>query len=981
MTKNQFVYCRVSFRQVFLGLIMAPFLVFLAFGGGHRATVVITKDPCYQGKSLYASGDVLKAIESLSKCVVNEPRNREAFVLLANSALEVGHFNEAVEAFANAQSLKEGDTTFLRSYLAALDNAGKIHESVGIWSALSAKKPEDLKTAEQFLRAVETAGSEKHPKEYLVALQAIGKFPDADHVPLEKLAIAYLGLGAPDKAEAVYLRLLQKRPEASEYWTGLGEAQSKTKPEAAAEAYRKAALFSDQVGQRQVYQSEGQRLSKAGKQEKEISPTLASAKPNEALLALEAQYNKTKNDSLLEDLIRLKRENSDEPGSMIYLEKLAEKRPTVEKYQVDLATYFQRTGDKAKTSDHYSKVLNLNPNHPDANLYLGMEYAVKGEANKSVPLLEKASGLFPKRADVWKALAKGDVALGKKDSAWKAYQTAFSLSPKDMELAKGKLALCLDMGKQNEAVQAYLDVLKISPQDKQGALGFAMLLFKTKNYVDAEKNFRIVGSDSKDTEVLAAFGKTLLETKKFDEAAALLQKAIDLGYKDEALRYDLASIRMEKGDLDWAEGLVKDIAKKSPIDPEPIYWQGRIALKRQQVGVAEDLFKRANRLKPSDGRYAEACAHLLRDKEEYKSAAAILSLAENDLATTGKLLFADCLAYSGEGAKALENYASLYQHSATSLLLARRMEVLNTLGKPDKAVELAKGSPYLEATEVQWALAKAHLTLANAHIFPADVDLAVDRMKKVVRHDNKNPDFHYFLGLAFKAQNRPGKALDEFIEANAIRPEFPWALYQSGLCQVQLGKDRDAENSFKELSHHVDSTWKARGLYGKALVFQAQNKLEAVEHYLGISAAVVPLPEVLAFQSRLRLKQGKVSEAEDLAKKVLAIDPLNEEGMVALSEALSASKRQTEAMTLIQTGLLAKPLSCELLVQSTKLTMALGKADSALVISNKAMRLCPHEPMGFYYAGLATQASNPKEAKDYFKSFRKLGGDKKMVPE
>ncbi|MDB5106105.1 MAG: hypothetical protein JWP91_3794, partial [Fibrobacteres bacterium] len=142
-----------------------------------------------------------------------------------------------------------------------------------------------------------------------------------------------------------------------------------------------------------------------------------------------------------------------------------------------------------------------------------------------------------------------------------------------------------------------------------------------------------------------------------------------------------------------------------------------------------------------------------------------------------------------------------------------------------------------------------------------------------------------------------------------------------------------------------------------------------------------PHPDAMAYLSRVSLKQSKVVEAQDLARKALAIDPGHEGATVAMAEALAAAKRQSEAMDLARQGLRAKPLSCGLLVQSAKLNFEAGKLDSTLTAGNNAIRICPEEPMGYYYAGVATHGSNrPKEAKQYFKSFKKFGGDKKLVP-
>jgi tetratricopeptide (TPR) repeat protein len=708
---------------------------------------------------------------------------------------------------------------------------------------------------------------------------------------------------------------------------------------------------------------------------------LGMGKPKEAIKPLETQYAKDKNDSLLEDIISAKRKVGDEPGAIAALEELSARRPGVIKIQSELATYWRAKGDKPKASARYSRVFILDPKDGEANYWLGMEAAQAGDQPRAASMLERAVAVFPARAEAWKALSKAELALGRKEPAWEAHRKALALTPNDLELAQGRLVLARE-SHPDELSKAYEEVLRLAPADTGAAMGLAQLRYGKGDYAGAEKAYRIALKDSKDAEAWADFGRTLLELKKTDEAAVALQKAVDLGNKEPALRLDLARIRMDKGDLDWAEALIKELAKKSPTNAEAQYWLGRIALKRQQTQVAEDYFRKAHQLQPDHARYAEALAQALRDKDEFKPALAVLSQAEASLTPEGRLLFGDCLARSGDAAKALDVYASLYAKQPSAMLLSRRIDLLVRIGKSGQAVELASGSPYLEAAEVRFSLAKAQLDLAEGHVLKGDVDQAVDLMKQVVKTDDHKPEFHYFLGLGYYDQGRWKKALGEFVDALAYRVDYPEALYRKGVSLLKLDDAKEAENAFSELSQHADPLWKSRGLYGIALVFEAQGKPEAVQHHLERSVAAAPLPDAMAALARVYLRAGKAAEAQDWARRALAADPGHEAATVVLADAFSAAKKQDQAMDLARAGLKVKPLSCGLLVQSAKLNFEAGRMDSTLAASSVAIRACPEEPMAYYSAGVATRSSKgSKEAKTYFKTFRKLGGDGKMVPQ
>ena len=708
----------------------------------------------------------------------------------------------------------------------------------------------------------------------------------------------------------------------------------------------------------------------------------ALGKNKEALESLERQYGKTKDDALLADLYELKLKAGDRPGAMGYLEKLALKDPRNEKYQLELAAFYGSQGNASKAAERYTQILIYQPEHPESNLKLGLEASKRGDHARAVSMLEKAVVKLPNHIEARKALAKGYLALNKRPEAWEAHKKAIQLLPSDLELARGKLALAKDPGREAELHQAYFDILKISPADGDANLGFAKLLFREKDFANAEKYFRVVIPASKEKETWVEFGRSLMEQKKVDEATSALQKAVELGENNPAIRIDLARIHMDKGDLDKAEVLTKGLSKQYPTDPEPLYWQGQIAVKRQQTPLAEEFFRKANHLKPDEGRYALSLAKLYRERDAYKQVIPILQPIEAKLPGEGKLLLGDCLAMDGEKEKALDIYTRQYQKDPSPALLSRRIDLLVKLGRLEKAAELAQGSSYLGAREVQFSLAKTQLALASSHSLKGDLESAESLMKKVLKGNDANPEFHYYLGMVYYSDGKYKKAVDEFTDAQRYRMDYPDALFLKGVSLVKLGVLVEAGDCFRELTQHADLGWKSKGLYGLALEFEAEGKWEAVEHHLVKSIATVPSADAMAFLSRVCLKLGKIPESEDWAKKALAIDPNHEEATLALADALSARKRYSEAIDLAKQALRTKPRSCALLVQSAKLNYQAGNLDASLSSSNGAIQMCPEEPMAYYYAGVVNQGSNkPEEAKRYFKSFKKLGGDKKLLPE
>jgi Flp pilus assembly protein TadD/Skp family chaperone for outer membrane proteins len=249
-------------------------------------------ESCRQGRAQYASGDVLKAIKTLEKCVEHEPRNREAWVSLANASLEAGRFRNSADAFAKAEAVRPGDEAFLTNYLSAIDGAGLTAQRIPVLRSMASLKHADAKAATELLAAVEAAGPEKYPEEYLMALQVIAEKPGADSYQVEKLAAAFLKRGQLEKAEAEYRGLLVKNPESGDIWAGLGAALASSDPQAASECYRKAAFYSNQADHRAAYAKEQQRLAATAKPEGK--PALADDPREQAMLAATAKPSEAK---------------------------------------------------------------------------------------------------------------------------------------------------------------------------------------------------------------------------------------------------------------------------------------------------------------------------------------------------------------------------------------------------------------------------------------------------------------------------------------------------------------------------------------------------------------------------------------------------------------------------------------------------------------------------------------------------------------
>jgi len=148
------------------------------------------------------------------------------------------------------------------------------------------------------------------------------------------------------------------------------------------------------------------------------------------------------------------------------------------------------------------------------------------------------------------------------------------------------------------------------------------------------------------------------------------------------------------------------------------------------------------------------------------------------------------------------------------------------------------------------------------------------------------------------------------------------------------------------------------------------------------AAEVNPTPEVQSELSQICLRQNKLQEAEEWAQKSLEADEDYPEGIVALSEVMMAQGRKDEARDFLKESLTRNPRACELQMEFAKVNLALENYSGIAGSSRQILTLCPDEPLSYYYAGVVADRSyQKKEAEEYFKYYKKLGGDISALPK
>jgi len=128
------------------------------------------------------------------------------------------------------------------------------------------------------------------------------------------------------------------------------------------------------------------------------------------------------------------------------------------------------------------------------------------------------------------------------------------------------------------AVLSLLALSQLLPLIAEDKLSQAIELYESKKYRDAETTLReVLVEDSSNSRARHTLGLVLLELDNAGEAAAELQKAVELGPATDKLQVDLARANVKLKEWDKAEAALKAAEEIKSDNPDIPYYRGMVA--------------------------------------------------------------------------------------------------------------------------------------------------------------------------------------------------------------------------------------------------------------------------------------------------------------------------------------------------------------------------------------------------------------------
>ena len=149
-----------------------------------------------------------------------------------------------------------------------------------------------------------------------------------------------------------------------------------------------------------------------------------------------------------------------------------------------------REGQFDQAESLYKKVLEQNPNDPDALHFLGLLYFQRAQRAEGIAWVRRSLEQFPDNPHAWNNLANMLVAADAEDEAIKAYVRATEIEP-ELVTAWYNLGICYRRTKQIEkSVEAFCKAVELQPADTIVYERFGMLLYGLGRFKQAADVYR-----------------------------------------------------------------------------------------------------------------------------------------------------------------------------------------------------------------------------------------------------------------------------------------------------------------------------------------------------------------------------------------------------------------------------------------------------------------------------------------------------------
>jgi protein O-GlcNAc transferase len=290
---------------------------------------------------------------------------------------------------------------------------------------------------------------------------------------------------------------------------------------------------------------------------------------------------------------------------------------------LEAARRFHAAGDAPRASALYRKILQSEPNHPEALHLLGILTSQLGRQEAALELIERAIAADPLAAVYRVDLGVVLDAMGREDQAIAAFRLAIELQA-DLAPAHVNLGHALSRRKQwPETIAAYRAAAAIRPDDPQIHNNLGAALYAAGQVDPAITEFRKALELKPDNaHAMNNLGNALLMKGEVDRAITVYQSAVNLKPDLIDAQMNLAGALNRVGRRDEAMAVNLHIAEVRPDHAQAHLAVGDGYYAQGHWDEAIESYRRAIALRPGDSHLHNSLGHALMARNDLDGAAA-----------------------------------------------------------------------------------------------------------------------------------------------------------------------------------------------------------------------------------------------------------------------------------------------------------------------------------------------------------------------
>jgi len=243
--------------------------------------------------------------------------------------------------------------------------------------------------------------------------------------------------------------------------------------------------------------------------------------------------------------------------------------PANSKVRLNLALAYFKTAQLAKAASELLRVREAEPANQQATLLLATCYLRLGQNKKVISLLDpiwEQNNARTTGGDLALAYLLGDALIG--DNQVNRGQAIIDRILRNGDSAEAHLLMGAAKFVAKEFAGARTDIeraVQLNPKLPEAQSYLGLVLLATGDTTGAERAFRAeLNLDANDFNANLQLGGLLRQDHKYDEARALLDRALRIRPGDYGARYQLSNVDLGEGRLEGAQARLESLVKDAP---------------------------------------------------------------------------------------------------------------------------------------------------------------------------------------------------------------------------------------------------------------------------------------------------------------------------------------------------------------------------------------------------------------------------------